>query len=109
MTALRRRGDDYPIAGNATIAGIAYTAWTLPNGSRAVTRDDGGEVDVDTAELVLFTIEDEAVHACDRCDGTGHVEVIRCTKSPWQECCGGCTALVDCWACKGTGEARSVA
>ena len=105
MIPARRSSDPYPVAGNATIAGIAYTAWTLPNGSRAVTRDDGADVDADTADLVLFTIEDETPHACDRCDGSGHIERIQCTKSPWQECCGGCTALVDCGACHGTGQA----
>ena len=38
-------------------------------------------------------------------EGTYYVDTTRqCTKSPWQECCGGCGHDIDCETCGGTGE-----
>ena len=43
---------------------------------------------------------------CPDCEeGTYYVDTSRqCTKTPWQECCGGCGYEVTCETCKGTGE-----
>lgn len=44
---------------------------------------------------------------CPDCNGDGerYEDTSRqCTKTPWQECCGGCGYYYDCETCKGTGE-----
>lgn len=44
---------------------------------------------------------------CPDCNGDGerYEDTSRqCTKTPWQECCGGCGYYYDCENCNGTGE-----
>jgi hypothetical protein len=43
---------------------------------------------------------------CPDCEeGTYYVDTSRqCTKTPWQECCGGCGYEVTCDRCDGSGE-----
>jgi hypothetical protein len=44
---------------------------------------------------------------CPDCEGEGKVwedTSRQCTKTPWQECCGGCGVYCECEKCNGTGE-----
>ena len=44
---------------------------------------------------------------CLTCEGEGKLyedTSRQCTKTPWQECCGGCGYEVTCETCDGTGE-----
>ena len=44
---------------------------------------------------------------CQECEGEGTIYIDTshsCTKTPWQECCGGCGYDATCEKCNGTGE-----
>lgn len=52
-------------------------------------------------------MDEDRMIECPDCygEGTYYVDTTRqCTKSPWQECCGGCGHDIDCETCGGTGE-----
>ena len=54
----------------------------------------------------MNTRQEQIVRECLECDGEGtyYVDTSRqCTKTHWQECCGGCGYDVDCENCNGTG------
>jgi hypothetical protein len=40
---------------------------------------------------------------CSECDGTGYEEVIGDCDLPASMCCGGCSKIVACEICEGTG------